>query len=194
VSLDDFHMQRTLVSVAEYRACEATGACNPTAEKSFCNEHIRGREAHPLNCATWLQARTFCAWARARLPTEAEWEYAARGTDGRRYPWGNDVPARQLCWDGEASDLGRMQRRSTCSVEAHPSGASPFGLLDMAGNLWQWTSDLESEGYGERRDGPKRIVRGGTWYGYDAKDVRATLRFRERETIADYGTGFRCAR
>jgi formylglycine-generating enzyme required for sulfatase activity len=194
VNVDTFRMQRTLVTVAEYRACEAKGPCTVTAEKPFCNEHIDGRHAHPINCVTWHQASAFCAWARARLPSEAEWEYAARGTDGRRYPWGNDVPAQQLCWDGKASDLGMMQRFGTCTVESHPTGASPFGLLDMAGNLWQWTSDLTSEDYDGRREGPKRVVRGGTWYGYDAQDVRATLRFREREGIEDYGTGFRCAR
>jgi eukaryotic-like serine/threonine-protein kinase len=194
VTLDSFRMQRTLVTVAEYLACESKGACTSTPEKPYCNEHIEGRAAHPMNCVTWHQASTFCSWAVARLPTEAEWEYAARGTDGRRYPWGNNRPAQQLCWDGKTSDLGMMKRRSTCSVESHPSGASPFGLLDMAGNVWQWTSDLASKDYDERRTGPKRIVRGGTWYGFDARDVRATLRFREREDIEDYGTGFRCVR
>lgn len=194
VTVDTFQMQRTLVSVAEYRACEAKGGCTATPEKPYCNEHIEGREAHPINCVTWHQARSFCAWAMARLPTEAEWEYAARGKDGRRYPWGNDRPAQQLCWDGKASDLGMMNRRGTCSIESHPSGASPFGVLDMAGNLWQWTSDLASDDYDGRRTGPKRIVRGGTWYGFDARDLRATLRFPEREGIEDYGTGFRCAR
>jgi formylglycine-generating enzyme required for sulfatase activity len=194
VTVDTFQIQRTLVSVAEYRLCEAKGACTATPEKPYCNEHLEGREAHPINCATWRQARDFCAWAMARLPTEAEWEYAARGKDGRRYPWGNERPARQLCWDGKTSDLGMMKRRSTCEVDAHPSGASPFGLFDMAGNVWQWTSDLASYDYDGRRTGPKRITRGGTWYAYDGQDVRATLRFPEREDVEDYGTGFRCAR
>jgi formylglycine-generating enzyme required for sulfatase activity len=189
-----FEMQRTLVTVGQYRACEAAGACTPTVDKPFCNEHIAGRDAHPMNCATWAQAKAYCAWDGARLPSEAEWEYAARGTDGRRYPWGNEAPAKQLCWDGKTSDLGMMKRRCTCGVAEHPSGASPFGMLDMAGNVWEWTSDLGSEDYDAPRAGPKRIVRGGTWYSFDARDVRATLRFREREGIEDYGTGFRCAR
>lgn len=189
-----FLMQRTLVTVADYRLCEEKGRCTTTPDKPYCNEHIPGRDRHPMNCATWDQAAAFCAWAAARLPTEVEWEYAARGTDGRRYPWGSAPPRTQLCWDGKESELGMMKRRSTCPVDAHPAGASPFGLLDMAGNLWQWTSDLYSEAYDAPRIGPKRVVRGGTWYGFDARDVRATLRFRERPDIEDYGTGFRCAR
>jgi len=190
-----FSMMRTLVTVADYRACEAKRACSPTPEKPYCNEHEADRERHPINCVTWDQARQFCAWAGARLPTEAEWEYAARGTDGRKYPWGDAHPAKELlCWDGKNSDLGMMKRRSTCPVDAHPQGASPFGLLDMAGNVWQWSSDLSSESYDAPRTGPKRVVRGGTWFGYDARDVRSALRFRERPDIEDYGTGFRCAR
>jgi formylglycine-generating enzyme required for sulfatase activity len=190
-----FSMQRTLVTVADYRACEAQHACTPTIEKPYCNEHEKDRELDPINCVRWTQARDFCAWALARLPSEAEWEYAARGTDGRKYPWGNAKPSKELlCWDGADSDLGMMKRRGTCPVDAHPAGASPFGLLDMAGNVWEWSSDLASGSYNGFRLGPKRIVRGGTWYGYDADDVRSALRFREEPDVEDYGTGFRCAR
>ncbi len=190
-----FAMQRTPVTVLEYRACEAKRACTSTPEKPYCNEHEPDRERHPINCVTWGQAAAFCAWAGGRLPTEAEWEYAARGSDGRMYPWGSKHPAKTLlCWDGKNSDLGMMKRRSTCPVDAHPGGASPFGLLDMAGNVWEWTSDLYSDAYDAPRTGPKRVVRGGTWFGYDARDVRSALRFRERPDIEDYGTGFRCAR
>ena len=135
-------MERTLATVKEYRACEGAGACTPTPDKPYCNEHIAARDNHPINCVTWAQANAFCGWMGARLPTEEEWEYAARGTDGRRYPWGDDAPAKQLCWDGATSDLGMMKRRGTCPVGAHPTGASPFGLLDMAGNVWEWSSDL----------------------------------------------------
>ena len=190
-----FWMQRLPVTVAEYAKCQAMGVCTGTPEKPYCNEHEPNRLNHPMNCVTWEQAKAFCGWAGARLPTEVEWEYAARGTDGRRYPWGDEKPsAARLCWDGKDSDLGMMKRRGTCAVGAHPAGASPFGLLDMAGNVWEWTVDLYSETYDADRLGPKRVVRGGTWFGFDARDVRSGYRFKERPDIEDYGTGFRCAR
>jgi formylglycine-generating enzyme required for sulfatase activity len=194
VRMPSFRIGRTDVTVAEYGKCEAAGACTKTPAKPYCNEHEAGREAHPINCVTWAQASAFCAWARARLPTEAEWEYAARGGDRRRYPWGGDAPAKQLCWDGRESELGLGKRRSTCAADAHPDGAGPFGTLDLAGNVWQWTSDLYSRDYASPRTGPKRVVRGGTWYSYDPSDVRATLRFQIREDKEDYGVGVRCAR
>jgi len=189
-----FTIERTDVTVAEYRKCEAAGACTKTPAKPYCNEHLPSRDAHPINCVTWAQAGAFCAWAKARLPTETEWEYAAHGPDRRRYPWGNDEPAAQLCWDGPASDLGQGKRRGTCAADMHPASASPFGALDLAGNVWQWTSDLYSLDYASPRTGPKRVVRGGTWYSYDSGDVRTTLRFQMREDKEDYGVGMRCVR
>jgi formylglycine-generating enzyme required for sulfatase activity len=194
VHVSAFTIERTDVTVADYEKCEAAGACTKTPTNPYCNEHIASREAHPINCITWAQANAFCAWAKARLPTETEWEYAAHGAERRRYPWGNDDPAKQLCWDGPGSDLGKGRRKSTCPADAHPGSASPFGALDLAGNVWQWTSDLYSTDYAAPRAGPKRVVRGGTWYSYDAEDVRTTLRFQMREDKEDYGVGARCAR
>jgi formylglycine-generating enzyme required for sulfatase activity len=189
-----FTLGRTEVTVAEYRACLAAGACTPTALEPYCNAARDDRADHPINCVTWEQAAAFCAWAGARLPTEVEWEYAARGPDGRRYPWGSDPPAAQLCWDGPKSDLGLGKRRGTCVAGAHPMGTSPFGALDMAGNVWEWTSTFYSDDYTAPGEGPLRVVRGGTWFGYDPHDVRATLRFRVRPEARNYGIGFRCAR
>jgi formylglycine-generating enzyme required for sulfatase activity len=195
VAVAAFAMQKTEASVSEYARCEAAGACTKTPQEAYCNEGEKAREAHPINCVTYAQATAFCAWAKARLPTEAEWEYAARAATRRKYPWGDAAPdAQLLCWDGRKSDLGVGKRRSTCETGAHPAGASPFGVLDLAGNVWEWTSDLYSRDYNSPRVGPKRVVRGGTWYSYDPADVRATLRFREREDKPDYGVGFRCAR
>lgn len=192
--IQPFALARTDVTVAQYRACEAAGACTKTPVKPYCNEHEPAHEMHPINCVTWAQATAFCTWAQARLPTEAEWEYAAHGGERRRYPWGDQTPTKQLCWDGPASELGLGKRRSTCPVDAHPAGAGPFGTLDLAGNVWQWTSDLYSRDYASPRTGPKRVVRGGTWYAYDPSDVRTTLRFQVREDKEDYGIGVRCAR
>ena len=88
-----FTIGRTEVTVAEYRKCIDSGACSATPVKADCNVSIEGRAAHPINCVTWDQASAFCAWAGGRLPSEREWEYAARGTDNRAYPWGLAKPS-----------------------------------------------------------------------------------------------------
>jgi eukaryotic-like serine/threonine-protein kinase len=189
-----FSIGRTEVTVSEYQACERAGICAATPVKPYCNESIAGHARHPINCVTWAQAATFCSWARARLPTEREWEYAGRGADGRRYPWGNATPAGQLCWDGPGSDLGRGRRRGTCPVGAYASGASPFGALDMAGNVWEWTADFYADDYSSRASQDLQVTRGGTWFTYDAQDVRVALRSRVYPGAKNYGIGFRCAR
>jgi iron(II)-dependent oxidoreductase len=94
-----------------------------------------GYETHPAVEVTWRGARAYCAWLGKRLPTEAEWEKAARGTDGRRYPWGNAAP------DSTRARFG-AGFNETVPVGSYPRGASPYGLLDMAGNVWQWTGSL----------------------------------------------------
>jgi formylglycine-generating enzyme required for sulfatase activity len=188
-SVDGFSIGRTETTVADYRRCEAAHACTPTAPKANCNEGVPGREKHPINCVTAMQAAAFCAWAGARLPTEREWEYAGRGTDGRRYPWGNAAPNNQLCWDGVGSDRGRGKRTSTCPVGSYTGGASPFGALDMAGNVWEWTSDVSTD-----HSDVVQMTRGGTWFTYDALDVRMPLRMRVYPGAKNFGIGFRCAR
>lgn len=188
-----FHLQRTEVTVDQYRQCVTAGACSATPVKPNCNELTAGRGAHPINCVTWTQATAFCAWAGARLPTEREWEYAARGSEGRVYPWGDARPGGQLCWDGPGNDVGLGKRRSTCAAGAYPAGASPFGVMDLAGNVWEWTADLYTDAYDVPPASTLRVTRGGTWFGYDSRDVRSTLRFRVRPDAENYGIGFRCA-
>ena len=191
VSVRPFCMDRTEVTVAAYRSC---GSCSAPNTTQHCNWGQSGRDNHPINCVDWNQATSYCSAVGKRLPTEEEWEYAARGTSGRNYPWGNEAPANQLCWNGEGNDLGKFNRQSTCPVGSYPAGRSPFGLEDMAGNVWEWTSSGYSDNYNATRQNTARVVRGGSWnYDYPT-DVRGAYRVRVEVGRRSGDLGFRCAR
>jgi formylglycine-generating enzyme required for sulfatase activity len=192
VTLTSFEMDVTEVTVAEYQACvqakkagDAQG-CEAADTGVNCNSGKPGREQHPVNCVDWNQATGYCKWAGKRLPTEEEWEYAARGMDGRVYPWGNEQPTNQLCWD--RSD-------GTCPVGSYPKGASPFGVLDMAGNVWEWTETEYCDSYVvSKKCTNARVVRGGSWSYYLPSYVRAPHRVSVDATVRSSILGFRCAR
>ncbi len=188
VTVGAFCMDRTEVTVGAYGQCVAADGCSAPApvDGESCNWEVAGRENHPINCVDWGMAATYCRWAGGRLPTEAEWEYAARGTDGRAYPWGNDAPGGQLCW---------RQSHSTCVVGSHPRGDSPFGLHDMAGNVWEWTSEWYGpySEHGVPGSGLNHVDRGGSWLVVDPSWVRASCRDGGGPSFRDGNLGFRCA-
>lgn len=134
--------QRTIEEVAsafDQNGCTASerqAGCNATAKRPLLQ--------HPMNCITKAQAERSCVSQGKRLPSAPEWEFAARGTDGRIYPWGNDAAGEQLCWQGRAGSVSK----NTCPVGSFANGASPFGALDMAGNVAEWTSTEETETVG----------------------------------------------
>ncbi len=153
---------------------------------------IEGREDHPVLQVSAQDAAAFCRWAGLRLPTEAEWEFAARGTDGRRYPWGNQEPragglhranfGTVACCAPDASD-GFLK---TAPAGSFPLGASPFGLLDMAGNAWEWTGSPFPGRPGEV------ALRGGGW-GNNPWCLRASYRHGNPPEVGLDMVGFRCA-
>jgi formylglycine-generating enzyme required for sulfatase activity len=171
--LPDYYMARTPVTNAQYAAfVEATGHSQPQHWKG--GKPPSGKEDHPVVWVSWHDALAYCDWLAEvtgkpyRLPSEAEWEKAARGSDGRIYPWGNE-------WDVERCNSQKGGEGDTTPVGAYPEGASPYGLLDMAGNVWEFTrsvhrdypydpedgrEDLEAEGRRTFRGGAYNAVRG----------------------------------
>jgi formylglycine-generating enzyme required for sulfatase activity len=180
-----FYMDRTEVTAGMYTVCVDSGACTPRQiANPACNDGP-GRARHPMNCVDRAQAMAYCAHAGKRLPADEEWEYAARGPEGRRYPWGDNAPTtctmailRGL--SGECRD-----RMGTGEIAQTPDGRSPTGLYDMAGNVREWVDGDAPDGSG--------ILRGGGWE--DAVDAaQATTKSASPPGAASPSSGFRCAR
>ena len=179
VDLPAFEIDRTEVTQAAYQKCVEAGACSAPAG-GF--EPTRAC-THPVVNVSWKQASQYCAWMDRRLPTEAEWEKAARGTDQRTFPWGDEEPTCEL------ANFAGCGRREAEEVGSHPAGASPYGLQDMAGNVREWVFDRED---GRARQ-PKRGIRGGMFTD-QGMQLRAARRQWGDVSVSDIGIGFRCAR
>ena len=203
VYLDAFRIDRTEVTVAQYAACVQDGVCSAANSDLWtCNWGKAERDDHPINCVDWKQARTYCRWAGKRLPTGAQWEKAARGTDGRLYPWGDaKASCRMAVMDDGGNGCGSG---GTMPVGSRPAGASPYGALDMSGNVYEWVADRYAEdayrSAGDRNPtgptsgGSGRAIRGGCWSYDDARYLRSSYRNRLRPEYRNGVLGFRCVR
>jgi formylglycine-generating enzyme required for sulfatase activity len=197
VYIDAFYIDQYEVTTARYATFfKVENRSEPTFwPANAMNDHAR----KPVVGVDWSDATAYCAWAGKRLPTEAEWEKAARGTDQRFYPWGNAAPSEQRanfihCCDfkayGALTDVGSFEQ-----------GKSPFGAYDMAGNVWEWVADWYGENYYAKSparnpkgpsNGEYRVLRGGSWYHVPVL-VRSALRAWLTATTRNDGIGFRCA-
>lgn len=188
VSVGAFWIDRVEVTNGRYGRCVEAGACTLPVGAAFTQPSMA---EHPVTIVSWAQALAYCRWAGERLPTEAEWEKAARGIDGRPYPWG-------FVFDPIRLNSGYTA--GTEDVTGRPGGASPYAVLGMAGNVWEWTSSLyrpypydPDDGREDPMSRGARVNRGGSWY-YGAGFARTTQRATADHMYRRIGDlGFRCA-
>jgi formylglycine-generating enzyme required for sulfatase activity len=179
VKLPEFRIAKYSVTNMEYfRFVEATGHRRPDhwlRDGSYPPKLAR----HPVVFVSWEDAVAYTSWAGARLPAEAEWEKAARGIDGRIYPWGNEFMVENCNTSESGTDGTRL-------VDAHPGGASVYGVMDMAGNVWEWTAT------NYENDEQWRVLKGGAWDYKGIKDTRCAFRVYFRPDFRNGAVGFRC--
>ncbi|NWF72722.1 MAG: SUMF1/EgtB/PvdO family nonheme iron enzyme [Nitrospirae bacterium] len=197
VYLDAFLIDKYQMTVGKYGTFLDATAYEAPADWDVMSKAMH--QKRPVVNVDWADADAYCRWAGKRLPTEAEWEKAARGTDGRLYPWGNQLPT-----DFHANMKKEVWNNHVVltPVGMYEGGKSPYGVYDMAGNVWEWVSDWYSQDYyktGPLRNptgpptGSYKVVRGGSW-GSSPKDLRSTDRDSRLPSFGGLGTGFRCAK
>jgi formylglycine-generating enzyme required for sulfatase activity len=197
VYLDEFSIDKYEVTNLNYQACVKVGTCLPPVEtRSETRPDYYGNSKfnnYPVIFVDWNMAKAYCGWRGMRLPTEAEWEKAARGTDARTYPWGEEFDLRFANYAKKSGD--------TEEVGLYEIGQSPYGVYDMAGNVWEWVSDRYQQDYyasspSRNPLGPEtgdyHVFRGGSWFNFEAH-MRVTNREGYPATYADINIGFRCA-
>jgi formylglycine-generating enzyme required for sulfatase activity len=220
VKVSAFCMDTSEVTVAAYDDCTTARGCEPPSTtvngpkfgpvdvlnlSKDCNAAKPDKRSFPINCVDWKEATAFCAWAKKRLPTEEEWEFVARGGDEqRKFAWGSEPPgAKRLNARGPEFNENRVGKTMysesdgfhfTAPVGSFPAGDSRWGLHDMAGNVWEWTSSGYSEDYEKPRTPEFIVNRGGGWLSIDPTNARGAVRSKELPTSRLLDLGFRCVR
>ncbi|MDH7487096.1 MAG: bifunctional serine/threonine-protein kinase/formylglycine-generating enzyme family protein [Anaerolineae bacterium] len=208
VYVSAFWIDQTEVTNERYLKCVQGGACRAPTECDWGEPTYSdsSKADHPVVCVSWQDAKAYCEWTGKRLPTEAEWEKAARGTDGLMYPWGDAFDGSRLNFCDANCEFNHRDSsvddgyQRTAPVGSYPAGASPYGALDMAGNVWEWCQDWYGSDYyasSPSRDpqgpdsGDRRVVRGGSWLNVE-RSVRAAVRAWLDPDLRDHYVGFRC--
>jgi formylglycine-generating enzyme required for sulfatase activity len=194
VYLDAFWMDKVEVTNSMYLKClQAKGCTTPVSDNTFYNNWVY--RDHPIVYVTWSQANAYCQWADRRLPTEAEWEKAARGTDRRLYPWGGKPPTPRL------ANYSETMIQESVSSFRYPLGASPYGVLNMSGNVREWVADWFDPNYYANspftnpkgpETGIERSLRSAS-FNEDGREIAITNRFNHEPESAGLSRGFRCA-
>ncbi|MGE3062126.1 MAG: formylglycine-generating enzyme family protein [bacterium] len=199
VYLDGYYMMKYEVTNKQYKKfCDETGRSYPP-DPGFngTSYYFTNYPEYPVVNVSWNDAKAYCAWAGLRLPTEAEWEKAARGTDSRKYPWGDGEPGTNRCNYTGTEDGYRY----TSPIGSYERGRSPYGCYDMSGNVWEWSNDWYGESYYRTSEyknpkgpssGSYRVFRGSSWRG-NGYGIRTAYRNSGNPANMYYGNGFRCA-
>ena len=188
LKLPEFWIDKTPVTNAEYKRFLDANPDHavPFVDKDWARPYNWERQSrafpqdkadHPVVLVSWHDAEAYAEWAGKRLPTEREWEKAARGADGNKYPWGKQEPTSELC------NFGRNEDSTTPVGKYLPQGDSPFGCVDMAGNVWGWMSS--------NYDKSNKVLRGGSWE-FNPTYVRSAYRYFNTPDLRSYDVGFRC--
>ncbi len=231
VTLGSYCIDLYEVTTREYKACSDSGKCKraasevewpkmtPAEKKTYsplCNIDDPDKTDHPINCVNWQMASTYCKAQDKRLPTEAEWEYATRGPDGRVYPWGDEEPTAQhlnacgtecVTWGKQnKAQLMALYKEddgfaTTAPVGKFEKGRSRFGPYDVVGNVWEWVGDwfgdyspVDRKNPTGPESGERRVIRGGAWNGSFASWLRPSFRYAQDPAALSHGIGFRCAK